>query len=93
MIYDPHGRQNTTTDLRNGTTTFIYNNADLVATNISPNPGTPGTSSQVTATFYNRMLQATNVLTPDGAWMHDPKATESRANEFGTLNSVVVVRA
>ena len=29
----------------------------------------------------------------DGAWAHDPKATESRANEFGTLNSVVVVRA
>jgi len=28
----------------------------------------------------------------DGAWVHDPKAKESRANEFGTLNSVIEVR-
>ena len=28
----------------------------------------------------------------DGSWVHDPKASEIRANEFGTLNSVVEVR-
>jgi len=64
--YDPYGRQNQVTDARNSTSTVMYNNADLVVTNITPNPGTPGASPQVTATFYNQMLQATNVLTPDG---------------------------
>jgi len=64
--YDPQGRLGAVTDARNGTTTLMYNNADLVATNITPNPGTPGASPQVTATFYNQRLQATNVLLPDG---------------------------
>ena len=64
--YDAHGRQNTLTDARNGTTTLVYNNADLVATNLSPYPGTPGAAQQVTATLYNQSLQATNVVLPDG---------------------------
>jgi len=64
--YDAHGRQNTVTDARNGNTTLVYNNADLVATNTSASPGTPGGTQQVTATLYNRLLQATNVVQPDG---------------------------
>ena len=64
--YDAHGRQNTVTDARNGTTTLVYNNADLVATNTSPAPGTPGGAQPVTANLYNQMLQATNVVLPDG---------------------------
>ncbi len=64
--YDPHGRQNTVTDARNGTTTFGYNNADLVSSVTTPNPGTLGGSPQTTTTYYNPMLQATSVVNPDG---------------------------
>jgi RHS repeat-associated protein len=64
--YDPHGRQGTVTDARNGTATYSYNSADLVASVTLPNPGTPGGAPQTTTTFYNRMLQATNVVNPDG---------------------------
>ncbi|MGO8930342.1 MAG: RHS repeat domain-containing protein [Limisphaerales bacterium] len=46
--YDPHGRQNTSTDARNGTTTFGYNNADLVSSVTTPNPGTLGGTPQTT---------------------------------------------
>jgi RHS repeat-associated protein len=61
--YDPHNRQNTMTDARNGTTTLGFNNADLVATNTTPNPG--GGSPEITITAYNNMLQATGVTQPD----------------------------
>ena len=64
--YDPHGRQQTVTDARNGTTTFGYNNADLVTSVTTPNPGTLGDAPQITLTYYNAMLQATNALQPDG---------------------------
>ena len=39
------------TDARNGTNTYTYNAADQVST--------------VTTTYYNGMLQATNVVQPD----------------------------
>ena len=61
--YDAHGRQNTSTDARNGTTTLGFNNADLVATNTSPNPG--GGSPEITITSYNNLMQPTNVIQPD----------------------------
>ena len=61
--YDPQGRQNTMTDARNGTTTLVYNNADLVATNTTPNPGDG--SPESTVTTYNNMLQTTGVTQPD----------------------------
>ena len=63
--YDPHGRQNVVTDARNGATTTTFNNADLVFTVTTPNPGTPGGTAQTTTTYYNKMLQATNVVNPD----------------------------
>jgi YD repeat-containing protein len=63
--YDPHGRQSAVTDARNGATSYTYNNADLVATVTTPNPGGIG-SPQTTTTFYNTMLQASSVLQPDG---------------------------
>jgi RHS repeat-associated protein len=62
--YDAHGRQNTVIDARNGTTTLGFNNADLVATNTTPNPG--GGSAEITTTTYNNMMQATSVMQPDG---------------------------
>ena len=64
--YDPHGRQSTITDARNGATTFGFNDADLVASVTTPNPGTLGGSPQTTLTYYNNLLQATNVVQPDG---------------------------
>ena len=63
--YDAHGRQNTVTDVRNGTTVYTYNDADLVTTVTTPSPGTPGGSSQTTLTQYSKSLQATNVIQPD----------------------------
>ena len=63
--YDAHGRQNTVTDARNGTTTFTFNNADQVVTITTPPPGT-GASAQTTVTFYDKTLRATNVVYPDG---------------------------
>jgi RHS repeat-associated protein len=65
--YDAHGRQNTVTDARNGTTTTTFNNADLTSTLTTPNPiGFPW-GSQTTTTYYDKMLRATNVVNPDGA--------------------------
>ena len=64
--YDAHGRQNTMTDARNGTTTLGYNNADLVATNTTPNPGGSGASPQITTTLYDTMLRPYSVIQPDG---------------------------
>jgi RHS repeat-associated protein len=64
--YDAHGRQASVTDTRNGTTGYAYNSADLLISVTSPNPGTLGGSPQTTTTLYNPMLQATNVVNPDG---------------------------
>jgi RHS repeat-associated protein len=63
--YDAHGRQYTIADVRNGTTTYGYNNADQVISVTTPAPGTGG-SAQTTTAAYNPMLQATNVVQPDG---------------------------
>lgn len=63
--YDAQGRPNSMTDARNGTTTMVFNNADLVTTNASPNPG--GESPEITAVIYDKMLRSTNVIQPDGA--------------------------
>ena len=46
--YDAHGRQYQVTDARNGTTTLGFNNADLVATNTTPNPGNGGSQETTT---------------------------------------------
>ena len=64
--YDPHGRQSAVTDARNGTTSYGYNDADLVTSATTPSPGAPGGSSQTTATCYNQMLQPITVVYPDG---------------------------
>ena len=63
--YDAQGRQNTITDARNGTTSYTYNNADVVASVTTPNPGGVG-SAETTTTIYDAMSRATNVLQPDG---------------------------
>jgi RHS repeat-associated protein len=65
-IYDAHGRQKTATDARNGVTTFGFNAADLLTSTTTPDPAVPGGSAQTIATYYNQMLQATNIINPDG---------------------------
>ena len=63
--YDAHGRQGTVIDSRNGTTTIGFNNADLLTSVTTPNPGTPGGTPQTTTTYYDKSLLATNVVQPD----------------------------
>jgi len=63
--YDAHGRQSTMTDVRNGTTTYTFNNADQIVSVATPPPGN-GQPAQTTTTYYNKMLQATNIVQPDG---------------------------
>jgi len=63
--YDAHGRQSSLTDARSGTTSYSFNSADQVATLTTPAPGT-GQAAQTTTTYFNNMLQATNVVQPDG---------------------------
>src|SRR5205823_222239 len=50
--YDPHGRRNESSDARNGTTTFWFNNADQVSSTRTPSPdGTlPGL---ITTNFFD----------------------------------------
>jgi RHS repeat-associated protein len=63
--YDAHGRQNTVTDARTGTTTYTFNNADQILSNTTPPPGT-GANAQTTTTYFDAMGRATNVIQPDG---------------------------
>ena len=65
-LYDVHGRAWKTTDARNGTTTFAFNNADQITSVTTPNPGTPGGTPQTSSTEYNTSLQAWRVTQPDG---------------------------
>lgn len=62
--HDAHGRQYQAIDLRNGATTYAYNDADQVQTVTTPSPdGVAG--GLVTTTYYDKSLRATNVIHPD----------------------------
>ena len=63
--YDAHGRQNTVTDARTGTTSYAFNDADQVVSVTTPAPGTIG-SAQTTATYFDAMGRATNIIQADG---------------------------
>ena len=62
--YEPHNRLWQEIELRNGATTYAYNNADQVTAVTAPAPG-PEAAPRITRTHYNQMLQATNVVFPD----------------------------
>ena len=62
--YDPHGRQNTATDARNGTTTCYFNNADQVNGTVSPRPGS-GQAVQITTNYFDRMGRIIATTLPD----------------------------
>lgn len=61
--YDKYDRQTTITDARNGATTLVLNDADLVTSTTSPDPGG---GPQVTATFYDELGRAIGTRQPDG---------------------------
>src|SRR5439155_22789725 len=63
--YDNHGRLWKSTDVRNGTTTNLYNNADLVSTTYSPVTGS-GQPSQTRAIDYTTMGRQSKVTEADG---------------------------
>lgn len=57
--YDPHGRQSSVTDARNGATTYTYNNADQVASVTTPAP------AQATTNHFDSMGRIWRVGLPD----------------------------
>ena len=63
--YDAHGRVWKETDARNGTTTYLYNNADQVTQITSPKP-TDSASAQVTTLVYTNMGTQVTAVYPDG---------------------------
>ena len=62
--YDPHGRQNTVTDARTGTTTYYFNQADQVNGIVTPTPGS-GQSAEVTTNYYDTCLRNWRTTLPD----------------------------
>jgi len=59
--YDAFGRVQGSTDLRNGTTSYGYNNAGLVTATTNP-PATALGTQLTTYTYYNQLMQPTNVV-------------------------------
>jgi RHS repeat-associated protein len=58
--YDAHFRQNSSTDARNGTTTYTFNNADQVTGTITPPP------TQMTTVYFDNMGRTVGTTLPDG---------------------------
>jgi RHS repeat-associated protein len=68
--YDPHGRMQSTTDARNGATTFTYHADDQLHTVTTPDPDTtksgPGYDPQTTTYTYDSVGRVKTVTHPDG---------------------------
>jgi YD repeat-containing protein len=62
--YDAHGRISSTTDARNGATSYAYNAADQVVTTTAPSLGT-GQAPQVTTSYYDNLGRQIGQLMPD----------------------------
>jgi RHS repeat-associated protein len=60
--YDAHGRQNTITDARNGTTTLTFMNDDQVSTVTTPSP------SEETVNYYDTSERLIGTKQPDGTY-------------------------
>lgn len=63
--YDPHSRVSHITDARNGTRTFGYNAADLMASESSPPSGT-GDAARITLRQYSSAGRLTKITLPGG---------------------------
>gem|GEM_PF-646300 len=66
--YDPHGRQNLTTDARNGTSTNFFNNADQTSGTATPAPGA-GQASQVVSNIFDAAGRVIATKLPDNTWV------------------------
>ena len=64
--YDAHGRMYSSTDERNGTTSYTFNDADQIVTTTTPVPGS-GQSAQTTTFYYDDMGWRIRTVLPDGA--------------------------
>ncbi len=62
--YDAHGRQSTSTDARNGTTTYSFNHADQIAGAVTPAPGA-GISAETTAYYFDTSGRTFATTLPD----------------------------
>ncbi len=66
--YDPHGRQNLTTNARNGTSTNFFNNADQASGTATPSPGA-GQSSEVASNVFDVVGRVIATRLPDNTWV------------------------
>jgi RHS repeat-associated protein len=70
FAYDTHGRLQTSTDARNGTTSYSYHNDDQLHTVTTPDPDTtqsgPGYDPQTTTYGYDAAGRQSTVTQPDG---------------------------
>ena len=64
--YDPHGRVQSSTDARNGVTSFTYDSMDRVLSVTTPAPGS-GIPAQTTIQAYDSMGRETVTILPDGS--------------------------
>jgi RHS repeat-associated protein len=82
--YDPHERQSTVTDARNGSTTYGYNNANEVNAVRTPAPGN-GQSAATTTTLYDNRLRSYSVIQPDETTVDtEYLPTGQKALEYGS---------
>ena len=82
--YDAHGRQNTVTDARTGTTTYYFNQADLVNGIVTPAPGS-GQSAEVTTNYFDTCLRKWKTTLPDGTSVTNKyDVTGLLTNTFGS---------
>ncbi|MBI5770482.1 MAG: RHS repeat-associated core domain-containing protein [Verrucomicrobia bacterium] len=70
LAYDSHGRVQSSTDARNGTTTFSYFADDQLRTITTPDPDStrtgPGYDAQITTYAYDTAGRVASVTHPDG---------------------------
>jgi RHS repeat-associated protein len=82
--YDGHGRQNSSTDARNGTTTYYFNNADQISGMVTPVPGA-GQSAQATTNFFDAMGRIIATKLPDNTYVtNNFDVTGLLTNTFGS---------
>ncbi|PWU08174.1 MAG: hypothetical protein C5B50_30145, partial [Verrucomicrobia bacterium] len=62
--YDAHGRPNSATDIRTGTSTFNFDAADNMTNSVTPVPGS-GQSAQSTTNFFDNMGRIWKTTLPD----------------------------
>ncbi len=65
--YDEHGRKWTETDARNGTTTYLYTNADRIQSVTTPQPASGQNAQETSYVYDDRGRVKTETLLPDGA--------------------------